>query len=124
MRCLPDSLGLAVILGKQVYEKLAVLALEFDIEKKLARFRVQVVQENNGVVPPVVTHGEHGRVARPLDTAKSPQPISGTSLRMRMIRSVQLSIESGWRRCIGGVDVLVTVRSLSNHRHDAACRFW
>src|SRR5437879_4540418 len=31
-------------------------------------------------------------------TAKSPQPTSGTSLRMRMMRSVQFNNESGWRR--------------------------
>src|SRR6266436_4504924 len=31
-------------------------------------------------------------------TVKSPQPISGTSLRMRMMRSVQFSSDSGWRR--------------------------
>src|SRR5271166_6343122 len=32
-------------------------------------------------------------------TSKSPHPISGTSLRTRIMRSVQFSIECGSRRC-------------------------
>src|ERR1700720_4780952 len=33
-------------------------------------------------------------------TRKSPQPTSGTSLRIRMMRSIQFSIELGSRRCL------------------------
>ena len=81
---------------------LAGLARQADGKGDLARLRVEIVNEQHRIVAPVVAHASTAG-SRVAITLKSPQPISGTSLRMRMMRSVQFSIESGSRRCLAAL---------------------
>ena len=91
-------IGLAVILRSRLTRSCPALSCNPDRERDLARLGVEIVNEQHRIVPPVVAHRQNGRIARRHDS-KSPQPISGTSLRILMMRSVQFSIESGSRRC-------------------------
>ena len=90
---------LAVVFGQQVYEQLARWSASAPTSRDdLARAWHRDCARTERVVAPVVAQRQHRRVAGGR-TVKSPQPISGTSLRMRMMRSVQLSSEFGSRRC-------------------------
>ena len=91
--------GAAVIFGQQIDQQLALLGMLFfqaDGESDFVRFGIEIVDEEYPIQPRWrVTRTDGSPTGM---TVKSPQPTSGTSLRMRMIRSVQFSNESGCRR--------------------------
>ena len=56
--------GVAVIFGQQIDQKLAGLAGKPDRKRKLARLLVEIVHEQHRIVAPVVADDQHGGIAR------------------------------------------------------------
>ena len=121
--CLPRSSARLWSSDSRLISSSPASPVKPDRERDFARLVVEIVHEQHRIVAPVVAHHQH-RADRALQiTLKSPQPTSGTSLRMRMMRSVQFSIELGSRRCLAALTCSIAVRALVDHRHEPACRF-
>src|SRR5262245_2195267 len=109
--------GTAVILAQQVDEQLADVALYPHRELDLPRLVRKVVQEQDGIVAPVITDGEHRRVAGLQDFEIAPADFRHfLAHAYNALSPVQHRL---WiTPLIGGVDVLEAIGTTADNGYD------
>ena len=111
----------AVVFGQQIDQQVAILANRLLLDGQFARIRSQVVDEQDGVVAPVIAQAQHCGVGRWQHCEIAP-PYFGNFLAhpARALEPVERRIRVAPLR--RDVDVLEAVGTAGDDRHDGLVR--